>query len=112
MIFITIEILWNLLISSHSKEIAEILGTNESLSVLKILFEHFSINGNRQTDKQLRNEILIMINEIANIHTDHISKFLEIGFVESISLFMVHIELEIDHPDIARIVLVFIFYLY
>jgi hypothetical protein len=111
-IFITIEILWNLLTSSHNKEIAEILGTVESLSVLKILFEHFSINGNRQTDKQLRNEILIIINEIANSHPAYVSKFHEVGLVDSISLFMVHIELDIEHPDVSNIILVFAFYSY
>lgn len=82
------------------------MGTKESLCVLKILFEHFLINGNRQTDKQLRNEILILVNEIANLHPEYISQFLDIGFIESISLFMVHVELEIDHPDVSNLILV------
>ena len=88
---------------------AAILGTVESLTVLKILFEHFLINGNRQTEKQLRNEILIIFNQIGVLYSDYVLKFLEIGFVESISLFMVHIELDIDHPDVSH--LIFVIYL-
>jgi len=74
--------------------------------VLKILFEHFCINGNRPTDKQLRNEILILCCMIAQNYPQSLSLFAENEFIGSLSLFMMHIELNVDHPDVGRIILV------
>ena len=106
LVFVTIEILWNLLGSTQKKPVAQILVTNQSLSVLKILFEHFCINGHRQTDKQLRNEILILCNEIASLSPESLPVFIETEFVGSISLFMMHVELGIEHPDVNHLIIV------
>lgn len=105
-VFITIEILWNMLTSNQRLVVAQNLGSYQSLSVLKILFEHFCINGHRQTDKQLRNEIMILCNEILSINPDSLSVFIETEFVGALSLFMMHAELGLDHPDVEHIIVV------
>ena len=105
-VFITIEILWNMITSSQKKEVAEILGTFECLSVLKILFEHFIINGNKESDRHLRNEIMVLFNEIAILRPDYILTFVDIDLVDCIRLFMVHIELRINHPDVSHLIMV------
>jgi hypothetical protein len=91
---------------SQKSKVASLLSQTESLIVFKILFEHFCINGHRPTDKQLRNEILILCNETVKYGPPDVAqKLIETEFIETLCLFMMYVELGIEHPDVNHLIM-------
>ncbi|KAH6587539.1 hypothetical protein BASA50_002951 [Batrachochytrium salamandrivorans] len=91
--FYVIEVLWNALSGSCGREVAQILGTMECLEVLKELFDDLALNGHCQADKQLRNDILTVFIFIVNSYSECVSIFFDSGLLDSISMFLIHPEL-------------------
>ncbi|KAL2913810.1 hypothetical protein HK105_206689 [Polyrhizophydium stewartii] len=104
--FYAIEVLWNLLSSqSAAKDVAQALSTSGHLRVLKELFDDLALNGHRQANKQLRNEILIVLTHVVHHSAASLPLFLEVDLLDSVSLFLTHPELNTVQEVAAPIVL-------
>ncbi|KAJ3292855.1 hypothetical protein HK104_004956 [Borealophlyctis nickersoniae] len=99
---IIVEILWNVLERQKETKAASVLGSKDFAIHLHTLFRYLSINGHRQAERQLRNEMVIICISVAVHEPQSLDVLADIGFVDMFWRFLAHGELELEHEDVAK----------
>ncbi|XP_051728378.1 cilia- and flagella-associated protein 69-like isoform X2 [Ctenopharyngodon idella] len=103
-LFRSSEILWNLLENGSREEVAAQLSNTDCIASLKEAFLHQLLNGFRHYDRQLRNDLLVLLSLIASNPN---APLIESGFVKHLTLFVTFPELKSHNPLVRNLKLSF-----
>ncbi|XP_077081312.1 cilia- and flagella-associated protein 69 [Siphateles boraxobius] len=98
------EILWNLLENGSREELTAQLSDSACIASLKEAFFHQLLNGFRHYDRQLRNDLLVLLSLIASNPS---APLIESGFVKHLTLFVTFPELKSHNPLVRNLKLSF-----
>ncbi|KAK7124128.1 hypothetical protein R3I94_018478 [Phoxinus phoxinus] len=98
------EILWNLLENGSRDELTAQLSNTDCIASLKEAFLHQLLNGFRHYDRQLRNDLLVLLSLIASNPS---APLIESGFVKHLTLFVTFPELKSHNPLVRNLKLSF-----
>ena len=101
-----IENVWNALESERGYTVAADLACDEIFHVLKQTFELLTLKGHRQQDKQMRNELVIIMTFIVQLYPASLQLFREAELQDCVTLFLTHAELNIQEQMLQNFVLV------
>jgi hypothetical protein len=83
------------------------------LRVLKVLLDDLTINSShRQSLKQLRNEVLVVLIDIARLYPAIIPGYLQANVLDSVSIFLTFEELQIKEPGLEKLTLVMVVWIW
>ncbi|XP_067267132.1 cilia- and flagella-associated protein 69-like isoform X2 [Chanodichthys erythropterus] len=103
-LFRSSEILWNLLENGSGEEVTAQLSNTDCIASLKEAFLHQLLNGFRHYDRQLRNDLLVLLSLIASNPS---APLIESGFVKHLTLFVTFPELKSHNPLVRNLKLSF-----
>lgn len=95
LLFLSSEILWNLLEKASKGELVNQLRDFECMHALKEAFLNKMINGHRHSDRQLRNDLLVIATILAE---NPLIPMVETGFTKELVVFAVFPEVINDNP--------------
>ncbi|KAK2887814.1 hypothetical protein Q8A67_016042 [Cirrhinus molitorella] len=104
LLFRSSEILWNLLENGSREEVTAQLSNGDCIASLKDTFLHLLLNGFRHYDRQLRNDLLVLLSLIAE---NPGAPLIESGFVKHLTLFATFPELKSHNPLVRNLKLSF-----
>ncbi|XP_073677631.1 cilia- and flagella-associated protein 69-like [Garra rufa] len=104
LLFRSSEILWNLLENGSREEVTTQLSNTDCIASLKDAFLHLLLNGFRHYDRQLRNDLLVLLSLIAE---NPGAPLIESGFVKNLTLFVTFPELKSHNPLVRNLKLSF-----
>ncbi|GAB1605854.1 hypothetical protein Ahia01_000867700, partial [Argonauta hians] len=94
---VVITILWNMHDKvEHTNTFVSQLRTGGSVRKLKLLFEHLVRESKTQHARQMRNNILVIVAQIATANP--FTPFLEIGFLKQLIAYSIYPEVSIEEP--------------
>ncbi|TRY56590.1 hypothetical protein DNTS_008416 [Danionella cerebrum] len=99
------EILWNLLESSDGAAVAQQLSDTHCIASLTGAFLHLLLKGFRQYDRQMRNDILVLLSLVSC--TAPGPRLIESGFVRQLAPVLTFPELKSHHPLVRTLTLSF-----
>ncbi|XDV33391.1 hypothetical protein PO909_003815 [Leuciscus waleckii] len=98
------EILWNLLENGSREEVTAQLSNPDCIATLKEAFLNQLLNGFRHYDRQLRNDLLVLLSLIASNPN---APLIESGFVKHLTLIVTFPELKSHNPLVRNLKLSF-----
>ncbi|XP_050993225.1 cilia- and flagella-associated protein 69-like [Labeo rohita] len=104
LLFRSSEILWNLLENGSREEVTAQLSNADCIASLKDAFLHLLLNGFRHYDRQLRNDLLVLLSLIAE---NPGAPLIESGFIKHLTLFVTFPELKSHNPLVRNLKLSF-----
>ncbi|XP_058610021.1 cilia- and flagella-associated protein 69-like isoform X2 [Onychostoma macrolepis] len=104
LLFRSSEILWNLLENGSRQEVTSQLSSSDCIASLKDAFLHLLLNGFRHHERQLRNDLLVLLSLIAETPG---APLIESGFVKHLTPFITFPELKSHNPLVRNLKLTF-----
>lgn len=105
----TLEILWNCLQTERGYSIAFTLSTESHISALKLTFESLITKCHRQRDKQLRNELVIILTKIVELNPEALVLYRVTGLQDLIVSTLSREELGTADIILAQTTLVYLY---
>ncbi|XP_043089032.1 cilia- and flagella-associated protein 69-like isoform X2 [Puntigrus tetrazona] len=104
LLFRSSEILWNLLENGSRQEVTSQLSSSDCIASLKDAFLHLLLNGFRHHERQLRNDLLVLLTLISEKPG---APLIESGFLKHLMPFITFPELKSHNPQVRNLKLTF-----
>ncbi|XP_016308850.1 cilia- and flagella-associated protein 69 [Sinocyclocheilus anshuiensis] len=104
LLFRSSEILWNLLENGSRQEVTSQLSSSDCIASLKDVFLHLLLKGFRHHERQLRNDLLVLLSLIAEKPG---APLIESGFLKHLTPFLTFPELKSHNPLVRNLKLSF-----
>ncbi|XP_026088119.1 cilia- and flagella-associated protein 69 isoform X3 [Carassius auratus] len=104
LLFRSSEILWNLLENGSRQEVTSQLSSSDCIASLKDAFLHLLLKGFRHHERQLRNDLLVLLSLIAE---NPGAPLIESGFLKHLTPFLTFPELKSHNPLVRNLKLSF-----
>ncbi|XP_016117907.1 cilia- and flagella-associated protein 69-like [Sinocyclocheilus grahami] len=104
LLFRSSEILWNLLENGSRQEVTSQLSSSDCIASLKDVFLHLLLKGFRHHERQLRNDLLVLLSLIAEKPG---TPLIESGFLKHLTPFLTFPELKSHNPLVRNLKLSF-----